>query len=423
MPSSVEGRTCTGRRRHPCSPSTATGSSRSTPWVRSRTSRIECSLRCERFTQWSPVESGNWRGPGPLTCAPHDERDRHGGQPLAPSGEAESVGGGGREPERGSQRFLQYRRGLVASRTQARRRPDQLDGHVADLETGVPHQACGLPDQRDTGSTRPARVRGAEDRPQVAHTRSAEKGITDGMGDDVAVRVPVEPRGGFRPVQPGHPQRPPGPQGMDVDAHADHGKLHLRMVPHARRPRAHRDPDPAHLRKRQTPGRRTGRGSDGVSPGRSASRAQLARTSSSIVSALSSLVPSVSASSLTRIWRALESMRFSPADRPRSLSRRHRSRTTSATLFTSPDASFSRFALYRRDQFVGSSVCGARSTSNTRSSPSWPTTSRTPTISALSAGTRTVRSPWATLRTRYFFSSPLIVRVSMASMSAAPWCG
>ncbi len=53
-------------------------------------------------------------------------------------------------------------------------------------------------------------------------------------------------------------------------------------------------------------------------------------------SALSSLVPSASASSLTRIWRALESMRFSPALRPRSLSRRQRSRTTSPTLLMSP---------------------------------------------------------------------------------------
>ncbi len=41
----------------------------------------------------------------------------------------------------------------------------------------------------------------------------------------------------------------------------------------------------------------------------------------------------------------LASIRFSPADRPRSRSRRHRSRTTSATLITSPEASFSRFAL------------------------------------------------------------------------------
>ena len=38
-------------------------------------------------------------------------------------------------------------------------------------------------------------------------------------------------------------------------------------------------------------------------------------------------------------------MRFSPADRPRSFSRRHRSRTTSATFITLPECSFSRLAL------------------------------------------------------------------------------
>src|ERR1700722_13487170 len=92
---------------------------------------------------------------------------------------------------------------------------------------------------------------------------------------------------------------------------------------------------------------------------------QVARTSSSSASALSSLVFSARASSLTRICLAFASIRFSPAERPRSLSRRQRSRTTSATLFTSPEASFSRLALYRRDQLVGSSVYGARSTSKT----------------------------------------------------------
>src|SRR5262249_57760847 len=84
---------------------------------------------------------------------------------------------------------------------------------------------------------------------------------------------------------------------------------------------------------------------------------QFVSTSSSRASALSSLVFSASASSLTRICRALASIRFSPADSPRSLSLRQRSLTTSATLFTSPEASFSRLALYRRDQFVGSSLC------------------------------------------------------------------
>src|SRR5690606_32202170 len=73
--------------------------------------------------------------------------------------------------------------------------------------------------------------------------------------------------------------------------------------------------------------------------------AQEARTSSRMVSALASSVFSASASSETRIWRALASIRFSPAERPRSWSRRQRSRTTSETLMTSPEASFSRLAL------------------------------------------------------------------------------
>ena len=56
--------------------------------------------------------------------------------------------------------------------------------------------------------------------------------------------------------------------------------------------------------------------------------------------AFCSLVCSARASSETRIWRALAGVRFSPADRPRSAPRRHRSRTTSATFITSPDAGF-----------------------------------------------------------------------------------
>src|SRR5690606_8975737 len=139
-----------------------------------------------------------------------------------------------------------------------------------------------------------------------------------------------------------------------------------------------------------------GAGARGREDGAAAHAGQEVRTSSSMASACSSSVCSASASSETRIWRALASIRFSPADRPRSWSRRERSRTTSATLMTSPEAVFSTFALYRRDQFVGSSVYGARSTSNTFSRPSLPTTSRTPTRSTFSAGTSMVRSPWAT---------------------------
>jgi len=54
--------------------------------------------------------------------------------------------------------------------------------------------------------------------------------------------------------------------------------------------------------------------------------------------------------SWSRMRRALASIRFSPADRPRLASRPARSRTTSTIWTKSPDASFSRFALYRCDQ-------------------------------------------------------------------------
>src|SRR5699024_3532882 len=123
-------------------------------------------------------------------------------------------------------------------------------------------------------------------------------------------------------------------------------------------------------------------------------RSMVSCISASSASAFLSSTPSASASSPTRIWRALASMRFSPADRPLSWPPRHRSRTTSATLFWSPEVRRSWLALYRRDQLPASSTSVSRSTEKTLSRPSSPTTSRTPTFSAFAAGTRTERSPW-----------------------------
>ena len=57
----------------------------------------------------------------------------------------------------------------------------------------------------------------------------------------------------------------------------------------------------------------------------------LVSASSSLASASSSVTPMAKVNSETRIWRALVSMRFSPAERPLSLSRIERFRTTSAT--------------------------------------------------------------------------------------------
>ena len=60
-------------------------------------------------------------------------------------------------------------------------------------------------------------------------------------------------------------------------------------------------------------------------------RRRYGSASSSFFSASSSVTLSAKVSSDTRIWRAFVSMRFSPAERPLSFSRRERFRTTSAT--------------------------------------------------------------------------------------------
>src|SRR5207237_4411584 len=48
---------------------------------------------------------------------------------------------------------------------------------------------------------------------------------------------------------------------------------------------------------------------------------------------------------------------------------------------------------------------------------------RMPTSSALSDGTASVRSPCATFSTRYSFFSPKTSRISLRSITAAPWWG
>ena len=85
----------------------------------------------------------------------------------------------------------------------------------------------------------------------------------------------------------------------------------------------------------------SGLGADGLVPaGRGASSrsrrasygsALYGSASSSLASASSSVTLRAKVSSDTRIWRALVSMRFSPAERPLSFSRIDRFRTTSAT--------------------------------------------------------------------------------------------
>src|SRR5690606_11244661 len=182
---------------------------------------------------------------------------------------------------------------------------DDLDRDVADGEAGLADESGHLSEEGGSGRAGPAWVGGAEDGAEVAQAAGRQKSVAGGVRGDVTVGMAGEAGAFTGPFEPRHPEGARlGRERVDVGADA-----------HPWKPCAHF-----------------------VRP------VQLARTSSSRASALSSLVFSASASSLTRIWRALASMRFSPADRPRSMSRRHRSRTTSATLFTSPEASFSRFA-------------------------------------------------------------------------------
>src|SRR5690606_14870383 len=187
---------------------------------------------------------------------------------------------------------------LQAPGSQLRPVTDHLDDHVADLEACRAHPARGLLQQGGAGRACPAGIVGAEQAAQIAQARSRQQGVARRVRGGVAVGVSCQ-AGLAWPVEAGEIHLPARRERVDVDADAHPGNY----------------------------------------------RVQLLRTSSSRASALSSLVFSASASSLTRIWRALASMRFSPADNPRSRSRRHRSRTTSATLFTSPDASFSKLAL------------------------------------------------------------------------------
>src|SRR4029450_7238165 len=93
---------------------------------------------------------------------------------------------------------------------------------------------------------------------------------------------------------------------------------------------------------------------------------------------------SLSSHTLTR--RALRSFLFSRLDKTLSRLRNERFRTTSATWYTSPDFSFSRWFLNRRDQFDGMRASFFASTSRMSSTSSLLTGGRMPTPSALSNG-------------------------------------
>src|SRR3954462_9733291 len=82
------------------------------------------------------------------TAASGDEGGGDGRQALAPAGEPEAVGGGGRKADLGAAERLAH--GLLRfgpPLADLGSVADDLDGHVADLVTGLGDEACHLGEQ------------------------------------------------------------------------------------------------------------------------------------------------------------------------------------------------------------------------------------------------------------------------------------
>src|SRR5512132_408525 len=137
---------------------------------------------------------------------------------------------------------------------------------------------------------------------------------------------------------------------------------------------------------------------DGHRPGYAVAAAPLrlacppAMSSSRWPSASSSSISSAYISSEARIFLARVYICFSPVERPFSVSRMARLRTTSASSYTSPVLIFSRLCLKRRFQFFGIWLTSSRRTERTFFTSSSPITRRRPALSALQHGTITVMS-------------------------------
>jgi hypothetical protein len=97
-------------------------------------------------------------------------------------------------------------------------------------------------------------------------------------------------------------------------------------------------------------------------------------------------------SSEARIFFAFTNICFSPVERPFSLLRTARLRTTSASSKMLPVFILSRLCLKRRFQFFGISVEPPESVLTTICTVRWSMTVRRPTRSAFSHGTLTVMS-------------------------------
>src|SRR4029077_3367274 len=156
---------------------------------------------------------------------------------------------------------------------------DHLHGGIANAVTLRGQQPLDVAEEVRTTRTLPFRAAGAEHIAQIAKPSSRQQCVAQRMSGHVTGGVAGATVGVFE-QQAQQPARPTGFDWVYVGAEPDS------------RDRHHCLQDAA------------------------------ARTSSRMVAALASSVFSASASSPTRICRALASIRFSPADRPRSWSRR-----------------------------------------------------------------------------------------------------
>ena len=150
------------------------------------------------------------------------ERGRDGGSSLTPAGETESVRGRPGDGHRGSAGVGHRGLRLLASGADLRAVADDLDGDVADLEAGLPHEPGRLGEQRQAAGPGKLGAVGAEVGAEVADPRGGEQRVARGMAGDVGIRVTLEgPLTG--PGEPGDHAHPVGVVGQGVDVDADAG--------------------------------------------------------------------------------------------------------------------------------------------------------------------------------------------------------
>src|SRR6201999_2041985 len=99
------------------------------------------------------------------------------GDPLAPAGEPEAIGGGGREGDRRADGRRERGDRLVASGTEPGAGADHLDRYVADVVAGTSYAGGGLGEQRDARGAGPLGLGGAVVAAQVAEPRGREQGV------------------------------------------------------------------------------------------------------------------------------------------------------------------------------------------------------------------------------------------------------